>query len=252
MPAMTLPTVFILPGLLEDADAFHAVISGLHDVAAVRVADMTRAATMAELARSALEQMPPGPVHLAGHSMGGYVALELMRQAPARAAKLALLNTNARADSAEATANRRRLLELAERDFQGVIAALLPKLMTPAHVKDPALAGIVGSMALAVGRQAFRRQQEAIIGRADSRPHLAAIRCPTLVIAAREDQLMPLEWLEELARGIPGARLAVVEQSGHMASMEQPRAVIALLREWVTGRREPAPEFPVEAPPPAS
>ena len=249
---MSLPSVFILPGLLEDADAFHAVINGLADVAQVRVADMTRGESIADFARSALEQMPPGPVHLAGHSMGGYVALEVMRQAPQRVAKLALLNTHARPDSPEATANRKRLMALAARDFTAVINTLLPKLMTEAHLKDPALAGIVSSMALAVGKDAFLRQETAIIGRVDSRPHLGAIRCPTLVVAGREDQLMPVALLEELARGIPGARLAVLEDCGHMASMERPRQVIALLREWVTGRKEPIPEMPVEAPPPAS
>jgi pimeloyl-ACP methyl ester carboxylesterase len=246
---MTRPTVFILPGLLEDADAFAAVMRGMADVAEVRVADMTRADSIATLARSALEQAPAGPLHLAGHSMGGYVALEVMRQAPQRVAKLALLNTHARPDSAEATENRRRLLALAERDFPAVIAALLPKLMTPAHVQDAALAGIISSMALAVGREGFERQQRAIIARIDSRPHLKAIACPTLVVAGRDDQLMPVELLSELARGIPGARLEIIEDCGHMASMERPREVIALLREWATGKREPAPEFPVEAPP---
>lgn len=249
---MTGPPLFILPGLLEDADAFHAVINGLRDVARVRVADMTRGASIAELARSALQQMPPEPVHLAGHSMGGYVALEVMRQAPGRVAKLALLNTHARPDSPEATENRHRLMALAERDFTEVIKALLPRLMTEAHVQDAALAGIISSMALAVGKEAFLRQQRAIIGRIDSRPHLESIACPTLVVAGREDQLMPVALLEELARGIPGARLEVLEACGHMASMEKPREVIALLREWVTGRDEPIPEMPVEAPPPAS
>jgi pimeloyl-ACP methyl ester carboxylesterase len=249
---MNLPAVFILPGLLEDADAFHAVISGLRDVAQVRVLDMTEGDSIAAFARSALQAMPPGPVHLAGHSMGGYVALEILRQAPGRVAKLALLNTHARPDSPEAAENRRRLLKLSDEDFTAVVKTLLPRLMTEAHLKDPALAGIISSMALAVGREAFRRQQQAIIGRIDSRPHLAAIDCPTLVVAGREDQLMPLAWLEELAHGIRGARLAVLDGCGHMASMEKPREVIALLREWVTGRDEPMPEFPVEAPPPAS
>lgn len=246
---MSVPNVFILPGLLEDADAFAAVMRGLADVAACQVADMTRANTVAGLARTALEQAPPGPLHLAGHSMGGYVALEVMRQAPGRVAKLALLNTNARPDSPEATENRRRLLKLAETDFKAVITTLLPKLMTPEHVRDAALAGIVDTMALGVGKEAFKRQQEAIIGRIDSRAHLGAIRCPTLVVAASRDQLMPVEVLREMAEGIPGARLAIVEDCGHMASMEQPREVIALLREWITGRREPGPDFPVEAPP---
>jgi pimeloyl-ACP methyl ester carboxylesterase len=249
---MSLPPVFILPGLLEDADAFHAVINGLRDVAQVRVADMIRGESIAEFARLALDQMPSEPVHLVGHSMGGYVALEVLRQAPRRVAKLALLNTHARPDSAEATENRKRLMALADQDFMAVIKALLPKLMTEAHLKDPALAGIISSMALAVGKEAFKRQQTAIIGRIDSRPHLGRIGCPTLVVAGREDQLMPVALLEELAHGIPGARLEVLEACGHMASMEKPREVIALLRQWVTGRQEPIPEFPVEAPPPAS
>ena len=232
---MSHSSLFILPGLLEDADAFEAVIGGLQEVAATAVADLTRAETIADLARSALEQAPEGRFALAGHSMGGYVALELMRQAPERVARLALLNTHARPDSAEATENRRRLMALAGRDFEGVITALMPKLMTAEHLEDPVLAGVVGAMALAVGKEAFVRQERAIIGRVDSRPHLAAIRCPTLVVAARDDQLMPVEILEELARGIPGARLEIVEDCGHMSPLEQPAEVTRLLREWIAG-----------------
>ena len=225
--------ILFLPGLLEDADAFEPVISGLAEVAACAVADLTRADTIPELATEALRQAPAGRFMLAGHSMGGYVALEIMRQAPGRVAKLALLNTHARPDTPEATANRRRLMALADRDFEAVANELMPKLMTPEHVKDPVLTGIVGAMALAVGKEAFKRQQTAIIGRIDSRPHLAAIRCPALVIAARDDQLMPVVLLQELSDGIPGARLAIVEDSGHMACLEQPERVLELMREWV-------------------
>jgi len=225
--------ILFLPGLLEDADAFEQVISGLAEVATCVVADLTRADTIADLARDALRQAPAERFLLAGHSMGGYVALEIMRQAPGRVAKLALLNTHARPDTAESTANRRRLMALADRDFEAVANELMPKLMTAEHVKDPVLTGIVGAMALAVGKDAFKRQQTAIIGRIDSRPHLAAIRCPTLVIAARDDQLMPVPLLQELSDGIPGARLAIVEDSGHMASVEQPERVLELMQEWV-------------------
>ena len=232
---MSHASLFILPGLLEDADAFEEVIGGLQEMATTTVADLTRAETIADLARAALEQAPAGSFALAGHSMGGYVALEIMRQAPQRVARLALLNTHARPDTPESTANRRRLMELADRDFEAVINALMPKLMTEAHLKDPVLTGIIGAMALATGKDAFKRQERAIIARIDSRPHLAAIRCPTLVVAARDDQLMPVEILEELSHGIRGARLAVVEECGHMASIEQPAVVTGLLREWIAG-----------------
>ena len=231
---MSHANVFILPGLLEDADAFREVIGGLSEVAECSVADMTRADTIAGLAAEALAQAPAGPLHLAGHSMGGYVALEIMRKAPGRIAKLALLNTHARPDSPEATENRKRLMALADKDFEAVYEALLPRLMIEEHLKDPLLTGIISAMARAIGKEAFKRQQSAIIGRADSRPHLAAIRCPTLVVAARADALMPVALLEELAAGIPGARLAIVEDSGHMASIEQPGQVLAHMKAWIS------------------
>ena len=163
--------------------------------------------------------------------MGGYVALEIMRQAPERIARLALLNTHARPDSAEATVTRKRLMALADQDFPAVIAALLPKLVMEKRAGD--LSGPITEMALACGKEAFLRQERAIIGRLDSRAHLAAIQCPTLVVAARHDALMPVEWLEELAHGIGGARLAVLEDSGHRATLEQPRAVADLLAAWL-------------------
>ena len=230
---MTHANLLLLPGLLEDADAFEALVAGTADIATTVVADLTRADNMPALARAVLDQAPDGPLLVAGHSMGGYVALELMRQAPGRVAKLCLLNTNARPDTPESTENRRRLMALADKDFEAVVTTLLPKLMTAEHLKDPILTGIIGAMALATGKDAFKRQEAAIIGRADSRPHLKDIRCPTTVIAARDDQLMPVAVLKELADGIPGARLEIVEDCGHMASLEQPEEVLALVRDWV-------------------
>ena len=227
--------VLILPGLLEDADGFAAIVEGLADIADCVVADLTRSNTIAGLARDALAQAPSGKFLLAGHSMGGYVALEILRQAPQRVAALALLNTNARPDTPESTENRRRLMALADRDFETVSTTLLPRLMTPGHLEDAVLTGTIGNMALAVGREAFKRQEEAIIARIDSRPFLEDIRCRTLVIAAAHDQLMPVPVLKELSDGIPGSRLEIVEDSGHMATLEQPGRVVELLRAWVKG-----------------
>lgn len=225
--------LLFLPGLLEDASAFTALVDGLKERVEARVVDLTRSSSIAGLARDALDQAPEGRFALAGHSMGGYVALEVMRQAPDRVERLALLNTNARPDTPEATENRRRLMALADRDFPAVIATLMPKLMTPRHLQDPIRTGVVSAMALAVGNAAFMRQQEAIIDRIDSRPHLAAIGCPTLVVAARDDQLMPVAIVKELSDGIVGARLTTIEDCGHMAPVEQPARVLAALAEWL-------------------
>ena len=166
--------------------------------------------------------------------MGGYVALEVLRQAPDRVERVAFLNTHARPDSPEATENRKRLMALADKDFPAVIATLLPKLVLEEHLASAS--GTITEMALATGKEAFLRQQRAIIGRIDSRPHLGRIRCPALVVAARQDQLMPVELLQELASGIPGARLEIVENSGHMASIEQPQEITRLLVDWISHR----------------
>jgi pimeloyl-ACP methyl ester carboxylesterase len=232
---MKKPHVVLLPGLLEDAEVFAHQMAGLAEVADFVVADLTRSDTMAQLAQDALAQAPEGDIALVGHSMGGYVAFEILRQAPQRVTALALLNTNARADSPESTENRRRLMALAERDFDGVIKTLMQKQLAPAHMADPAITATIAQMAHAVGREAFARQQNAIIGRVDSRPYLGAIRCPTRVLAAREDAIMPLEMLEEIADGIDSAKLAVIEESGHMAPLEQPEAVTDALHVWLTG-----------------
>jgi pimeloyl-ACP methyl ester carboxylesterase len=223
----------LLPGLLEDADVFEHPVKDLSGAALCRVADLSRSDSIAAMAADALAQAPAERFALAGHSMGGYVALEILRRAPERVENLALLNTHARPDSPEATENRRRLMALAERDFAAVSAELFPKLVAPAHREEAGLSGKVTEMALALGKDAFLRQERAIIGRIDSRPHLAAIRCPTLVIAGRHDAIMPLELLEELAHGIPGARLEVLEDCGHMSPLERPDAVTRLLREWL-------------------
>lgn len=219
-----------LPGLLNDARIFGHQVAALADIADSTVADLTVADTIEGLARAALATMPAGPFALAGLSMGGYVALEILRIAPARVTALALLNTNARPDTPESAAHRRRLMGLAPKDFTTVVEALVAKQLHPDHAKDPAVRGLVLQMAEVVGVEGFLRQQEANIARIDSRPHLAAIACPTLVVAGDADAIMPLEVLQELAHGIRGARLEVVASCGHLSPIEQPEAVSTLIR----------------------
>ncbi|HEY9104504.1 alpha/beta fold hydrolase [Chitinimonas sp.] len=226
--------LFLLPGLLSDARLWQHQMAGLSDIAHVSVADLSGADTIAALAAAALSQAPAKRFALGGLSMGGYVALEMMRQAPERIQALALLDTNARPDTPEATENRRRLMQLAARDFSAVTDTLLPKLLHPDHVADASLAKLVAAMARGIGVQAFLRQQRAIMARGDSRPSLSQISCPTLVLCGREDSLTPVEVHEEMAQAIPRARLVVIEQCGHLSALEQPQQVNHALRRWLT------------------
>jgi pimeloyl-ACP methyl ester carboxylesterase len=230
--------LLLLPGLLCDAELFASQVTGLADVADLRVADLVAHDAMAALAADAIAQAPWERFAVGALSMGGYVAYEILRQAPERVLALALMDTSARPDTAEASENRRRLIALADRDFPAVIEALLPKLMTPAHAADARLAAVVRRMAERIGPEAFKRQERAIIGRADSRPDLPRIACPTIVIAGADDALMPHEIHAEQADTIRSAELVIVPACGHLSSIEQPARVNAALRRWIA--RTPA------------
>lgn len=231
MPKPQSVNLVLLPGLLNDARLWQHQAETLSSIARVVVADITRSDTIAGLAADVLEQAPDGPFVLAGLSMGGYVALEVMRQAPERVLALALLDTSARADTPKATAGRHTLMALAETDFPAVTETLLPKLLHPAHVSAAAIADPVRAMAARIGKAAFVRQQRAIMARIDSRPSLHLIQCPTLILCGREDKVTPLEVHEEMQALIPGAILTVVEHCGHLSALEQPAAVSAALRK---------------------
>lgn len=232
---MSKPNLLLVPGLLCDRRLWQAQVEGLRHSAECIVADVAAADTIAAMATAAIAKMPPGPFAVAGLSMGGYVALEVARQAAARVKGLALLDTTARPDSEQATADRRRMMKLAETDFERVVNALLPRLLAPAHMRDAKLVAVVKAMAKDTGVEAYRRQQEAIIGRVDSRPHLGKIACPTLVLCGKEDALTPVALHEEMANAIPGARLVVAPQCGHLSPLEQPQVVTMNLVHWLSG-----------------
>jgi pimeloyl-ACP methyl ester carboxylesterase len=223
----------LLPGLLLDAELWRHQIADLADLATAMVGDLTRHDSIAAMATAMLAEMPDS-FSLAGLSMGGYVAQEIMRQAPHRVLRLALLDTSARADSDEQRARRRGLIELAGKGhFKGVTPRLLPQLLHPVHLADPALTEPVMAMAERVGPEAFLRQQTAIMGRRDGREDLARIACPTLVLCGRQDLLTPPELHEEMAAAIPGAHLVIIEDCGHLSALEQPEQVSAALRMWL-------------------
>lgn len=224
----------LLPGLACDAEVWSDVIDGLGGLADCRVADITGASSIAEMAEAVLA-MAPERFAAAGHSLGGYVCFEILRRAPERVTRLALIGTSARPDTESASGRRRRLIERVEAGgFEQIVEDLLPSIVARERREDSALVERLGSMMRRVGPEAFCRQQRAIIERPDSRPDLPRIVVPTLVAAGDEDALMPGDVQQEMADGIPGARRATIEGCGHTTPLERPERVESLLRAWLT------------------
>lgn len=225
--------IVFLPGLLCDEALWAHQMAHLSDTADVVVGDLTRDESISDMAERVLEEAPD-TFALAGLSMGGYVAQEIMRQEPERVERLALIDTQARADTADQVKTRKDLIRIASMGkFKGVTPRLLPNLVHEDRLEDPAVRDVVLGMAERVGQDAFVRQQSAILGRKDGRGDLHAIRVPTLVLCGRQDILTPPILHQEMADSIPGARLVIVENSGHLAPLEQPIGVTAVLRYWL-------------------
>lgn len=229
---MNVPLI-LLPGLLNDARLWAPQRAALEPDRAVQVPDLTLDDSIAAMARRVLDAAPPR-FALGALSMGGYVALEIVRQAPQRVERLALVDTMARPDSADRARVRRGLLELAHMGtFKGVTPQLLPKLIHRNSLDTPA-AQTVRDMALAVGREGFIRQQQAIIERADYSAWLADIQVPTLVIVGADDQITPVEEAQFIHQRIAGSRLEIIAECGHLPPLEHPELTTRLLQQWLS------------------
>jgi len=221
----------LLPGLICDGRLWRDVLDLLALESRPMIADLTADSSISAMASRVLTTAPER-FCLAGLSMGGYVALEIMRQAPERVSHLALLDTSARPDDEARKDKRREGIAAAERGgFLDVARNMLPGLLAPDNLKP--LGDEVQAMSKRVGAYAYVRQQTAIMGRIDSRPTLGAITVPTLVGVGELDTLTPPEVAEELAAGISGAELVRFAGSGHLSTMEAPEAVAEALRGWM-------------------
>jgi pimeloyl-ACP methyl ester carboxylesterase len=228
----TMP-ILLVPGLVSSPRIFAPVIPALWKYGPVMVANHVRDDNMGAIARRILAEAPPR-FALAGHSMGGYIAFEIMRQAPQRVAKLALINTQARPDTPETSERRRGQMARAKAgEFHAILDELFPLFVHPSRRDNADLRKLMRDMGDDIGADGFVRQQTAVIGRADSRPTLAGISCPTLVLTSDEDNTIPNKLSVEIADGIPGAKLTIIADCGHLSQVEQPQAVAAALVEWL-------------------
>jgi pimeloyl-ACP methyl ester carboxylesterase len=238
MIAVAEPVVFV-PGLLCTADLFAPQMAAFSGGRQCVVADHTTADNLPGIARDILRNAPPR-FALAGLSMGGYIAFEMLRQAPERITRLALLDSNSRADRPDQVKTRHVLIGAARavgvRSVQGMLLRLL---IHKDRLQDRELTDRVLLMADGIGVNAFVRQQLAILGRPDNRPFLAQIKCPTVVIVGEQDALTPVKVAEEMHAGIAGSKLEIIPHCGHLATMEAPEAVNAILAKWLGS--EPTP-----------
>jgi pimeloyl-ACP methyl ester carboxylesterase len=243
MPSSTpsaLPLVLI-PGFGSDEALWHHQVEHLSDLSHPHVLVMTAQTSIGEMAERVLDEVP-GRFVLVGQSMGGFVAHEVVRRASERVAKLALVCTSARPDEAISAEEQAALAEGinqvfefdAKGEFKAVRPACLPRTIHPDLVDGPVGRALEAMLNRVLGKPGvFRRQIGAIQSRPDARPHMENIRCPTLVIAGRQDKWMPMELSLEQANGIPGAKLVVIEDCGHMPAMERPQATTAVLRYFL-------------------
>lgn len=229
--------LLLLPGLLNDAELWREQIEGLSDIADCVVGDLTGSDALRPLAEQVLARMSAGaPFALAGFSLGGYVAQEVLRLAPERVARLALLDTSARADSPQRAAQRREQERRvsAPGTFVGFGERLMRSYVDVSRHGDGALLQRVQAMTRRLGAEVFLRQSR--IARIDGRELLAGFARPTLVLCGENDAITPPALSREIAGLVPGARLVELPGCGHLAPLERPAEVTAAMREWLLRR----------------
>jgi pimeloyl-ACP methyl ester carboxylesterase len=237
MPATEPFPVVLIPGLACDAELLAPQAQAL--AAAGRAVHTSLAhfhgLTLEAMAQRLLAEVP-GPLVLAGASMGGMLALHAALLAPARVRGVALLGSTARADTPELVALRRQACSLfAAGRMDEVLRANVPFAFHPNSARDPGLVARYLAMVRRAGAEALIRQNEAVMARPDLRPQLPRITCPLLAMVGEADTLTPPEHAREIVDAVAEARLEIVPGAGHLLSWEQPARVNTLLGGWIAG-----------------
>ena len=225
--------IVLIPGMMCDADLWRDQIPVLADAPCL-VPDLDAAsieATVDDILGEAPERFA-----LAGLSMGGYVALALVRRAPERVTRLLIAHSSARSDTAEQGAGREAAIAAVEAGkFDRVVERLVSASVHPSRHADTPMLQRIEAMLRRMGPERFVRQQRATASRADSRAGLAAIAVPTWIVAGDADRIVPPDNAAELAAAIPGARLTVVAECGHLSPIERPGRFNRALLGWIHG-----------------
>lgn len=223
----------LLPGMMCDARLFGPQIAELSSDTAVMVAPITRGERIEEIASGLLDLLPPR-FALAGLSMGGIVAMELLRRAPDRITRIALMDTNCLAETPVVAANREPQIVKARsgRMLEVMREEMKPNYLAPGPQRAEVL-DLVMDMAEVLGPDVFIRQSRALQRRRDQQAVLRKCRVPTLVLCGAHDQLCPVKRHTFMAELIPYADLMVMEHSGHLPTLEQPSETTTVLRAWM-------------------
>lgn len=230
---MNRPVLYLLPGLLCDETVFAAQIAGLSDICDVRVPLFRGLGSFDEMAHAVLDGAPER-FSIAGFSMGGRVAFRIAAMAPERLERFCAFDTSAGPLGEGEPEKRQAVIDLAWREGMGALAqAWLPPMLHPSRRHDPAFIEPLTAMVLRFTAEDHEKQIRALINRPDARPVLPTIKGPALIACGREDEWSPPALHEAMAAAIPGARLVVIENSGHFLPVEQPEAFTKALREWM-------------------
>ena len=228
------PVLCLLPGLLCDASVWAPQRHAFETDYEVAVPSFFGLDSLEDMARLTLELAGEGPISVAGHSMGGRVALEVFRLAPERVIRLALLDTGVHGAAPDEAERRQALIDACRKEgMEALVRLWLPPMVHPDRLSDTALMQPMQEMIRTASPDIYEGQVRALLNRPDATGYLPRLRCPTAVICGRQDAWSPYARHVEMAATITGAVLTPIEDSGHMTTLERPDAVTDALRAWL-------------------